>query len=386
MSLFEREKFYALATEALKPTLSQRDESASFSKEAWDKFAGHGLFTGVRLNGSVDSLVVAPYYNIARASLDLPFTSSLAAHGFVSMLLLSKFAPKTLASYFWNGLTDGTEIGAICNSEPGTSLQLKKMKAVSRRTHDGKTHLDFSKPCITNGSIGTVLITSLWKEPTNSSKPGLELFVLRPEEVTQKCLNSQLTGFRTGDTGSVEGKLAGRDIGMRRITGSNSTLDALKYCFMIERLIVATMAAGIAQGVEDLLVEAARAKSFHEAKSEWPQYLQEKLVSIHVVRTQMNSLIETVLSRGLDRINESSSELGILKLMITDQLRQAVFSSIEFLGHKGVMKAEILPKVLRDLEMCAFFGGTRELQKTALFHSVLESETPRAKVSNAKSA
>ena len=89
-----------------------------------------------------------------------------------------------------------------------------------------------------------------------------------------------------------------------------------------------------------------------------------------MARVQMSSLLETIINRGSENFHKSESELAILKMMISDELRTAVYSCVEIMGHGGLYTNSVIAKVLRDIQMCSFFGGTPELQKISLYNSL----------------
>ncbi len=363
MSIFDNKNFYYdLAVQKLSKNLIDRDSQGFFALDIFREFSKNYLFKNMFDSEPTQLTVLQNYYNIARGSLDLPFTSSLAAHGYVSTLLLKKFGTPRFIFKYQQYMEVGEKIAAISNSENGTSTNLKKMSARFVE-EDDQIKLQFKKPCITNGSIADILFTTIW------NKDKLELYVLEKAEVSQTPLSNQLVGFRTGDSGSVTGLTALKDISERRLTTDRETIQALKYCFNIERLIVAVMATGLTHGIEDFLMKSPPS-SLLDALGDNKQYLQEKLIKLHMVRIQMTSLIESIVNRGPENFMQTDSELAILKLMISNDLRSALFGCIEVVGHWALHSSHILPKVLRDIQMCSFFGGTQELQKMSLYSAI----------------
>lgn len=364
MTVFSKHlNFLEFANEKLSSDLVNRDSNGSFDIDTFKAFAEKNLFAGFDSIEPTQIDVLQNYYNIARGSLDLPFTSSLAAHGFVGMIMLKRFGSEELKNRFKQDFETGARISSISNSESGTSVYLKKMSAQVAQQQNGDYELQFTKPCITNGSIANVLMTTMYHNQA------LELFLILKEEVEQKQINTQLVGFRTGDTGMVTGKKALPDLLSRRLTGEKDTLKALKYCFCIERLIVSVMATGIAHGLEDYIMKVSP-QALSDTSGDNKQYLQEKILKLHMTRVQMSSLLETIIHRGSDKIMNSESELAILKLMISNELRAAVYACIEVIGHWALYTNNVIPKVLRDIQMCSFFGGTAELQKISLYSSL----------------
>jgi alkylation response protein AidB-like acyl-CoA dehydrogenase len=364
VTIFDNKNFYYdVAASKLFKSLMDRDALASFSLDIFREFSKNYLFKNMFDAEPTQITVLQNYYNIARGSLDLPFSCSLAAHGYVSCLVLKKFGTPRFIYRYQQDMETGEKIAAINNSENGSSVSLKKIKAKIVESNE-KTSLEFHKPCVTNGGVADLLFTTLW----NNDK--LEIYVLDKTEVKQVPIGSQLIGFRTGDTGSVTGGPSSADLFDRRLTTDQQTIKALKYGFYIERLIVSVMATGLAHGLEDFLIKSPP-PSLVDALGDNKQYLQEKVLKLHTTRILMSSLIETVINRGPDHIMNADSELSILKMMISNELRAAVYGCIEVIGHWALNTNNILPKILRDIQMCSFFGGTQELQKVGLYSSMV---------------
>lgn len=363
MSIFDNKNFYYdLAVQKLSKNLVERDSQGFFALDIFREFSKNYLFKNMFDAEPTQLTVLQNYYNIARGSLDLPFASSLAAHGYVSTLLLKKFGSPRFVYRYQHDMETGEKIAAISNSENGTATNLKKVKAKFVQ-EDDRLKLQFQKPCVTNGGIADLLFTTLW------NKDKLEIYVLEKSEVSQTQLSNQLVGFRTGDSGTITGQTALKDIAERRLATDRETIMAIKYCFHIERLIVGVMAAGIAHGLEDYLFKNPP-PSLIEAIGDNKQYLQEKVINLHMTRIQMTSLIESIVNRGPEALMQTDSELCILKMMVSNELRAAIFNCIEVIGHWALHTNNVLPKVLRDIQMCSFFGGTQELQKIGLYAAI----------------
>ena len=363
MSLFDNKNFYYdLAVQKLSKNLVERDAQAFFALDTFREFSKNYLFKNMFDSEPTQLTVLQNYYNIARGSLDLPFTSSLAAHGYISTLLLKKFGSPRFVFRYQQDIETGEKIAATASSENGTAASIKKISARFIPEED-RIKLQFQKQCVTNGSIADLIFTTIW------NKDRLEIYALEKSEIVQAQMSGQLVGFRTADSGSVGGQTALKDIADRRLTTDKDTIHALNYTFNIERLIMGVMAAGLAHGLEDFLLKSPPA-SLIDAVGDHKQYLQEKILRLHVTRIQMSCLIESIIHRGPEAFMQAESELSILKMMISHELRNAVFNCIEVIGHWALHTNNVLPKILRDIQMCSFFGGSQEMQKVGLYTSI----------------
>jgi alkylation response protein AidB-like acyl-CoA dehydrogenase len=138
MTIFDKQnKFSEIAADQLFKNLVERDSKAFFDMTTFKIFGQEQLFKNIFQTQPTDLKVLLNYYNIARSSLDLPFTSSLAAHGFVACHVLKKFGSKEQIARYQDEFEGGLKIASISNSESGTSINLKKMQArlVKQDTH-----------------------------------------------------------------------------------------------------------------------------------------------------------------------------------------------------------------------------------------------------------
>ena len=356
------------ASENLKPSLQQRDDEKSFNLDNWRAAQSLKLNEVLTCADSKKEItdMASMFYGLARGSMDLPFCSSLAAHSVIAMDLINIFTTTEQKNKYHSLMRRPDSIAAICNSESGAGTDLKKMSASAVVSENGTALVNLTKPCATNASHADLLLCSVW-EKTANKKDSLSIIVLEKSEVHTTSLQHTLAGFKTGMTGSVKAQNLSINYSERVLQTNVGQLNIFKRCFDMERLFLGVMVAGILDGVENNMMELIEKNESAGFTLQDKQYLQEKLLHVYTVKTNLSLLIETILNSDKFDLNEYSKELCLVKIALNTQAVDAITSYYEFIGHQGFMAQHICQKLNRDFMGLKYFGGTTELQKNNLF-------------------
>jgi alkylation response protein AidB-like acyl-CoA dehydrogenase len=349
----------------------ERDAKMHFDPSLWAEAQSLGLsktLQGYDLGSEIRELA-SMLYGLALGSMDLPFCSSLAAHSVISMDLLVHFATPFQKEKYLPRMRHPDFISSICNSEDGAGTDLRKMKASAAVMESGEALVQFEKPCATNASHADLYLTSVWLESPNQ-RPSLGVLLLEKSEVSSWSLQEALSGFRTGLTGGVKVQNLTIPLRERLLNFSSGSLNIFKRCFDMERLFLGVMVAGILEGVESEIKETIQAKESQGFTYNDKQYLQEKLLNVYSVRTQIGALVDGILHEQTFDLNSFSKELSLLKILINQEAVGAVTNFYDFVGHRGFMKDHLSQKLLRDFMGLRYFGGTVELQKNNLYQEL----------------
>ena len=352
----------------LKPTLQQREEEAQFNLQNWTSAQSlklNEVLTGADTKKEVTALA-SMFYGLARGSMDLPFCSSLAAHSVIAIDLFNTFATKNQKNKYDALMRSTDSIAAICNSETGAGTDLKKMTASAVVSEDGTALVNLVKPCATNASHANLLLCSVWEKAANK-KDALSILILEKSEVQTTSLQHTLAGFKTGITGSVKAQNLRLNYSERVLQTNVGNSNVFKRCFDMERLFLGIMVAGILDGVESNMLSLVEQNETNGFTLQDKQYLQQKLLHVYTVKTNLNLLIESILNSDKFDLNEFSKELCLIKILLNTDAVNAITSYYEFIGHKGFMANHICQKLNRDFMGLKYFGGTTELQKNNLF-------------------
>lgn len=354
-------KFEAIAETLLRPSLLTRDQDGRFDTGIWLQFADAGLFGVGRSKRSLDlKHLAAVFYRLAERSLDVPLVCTFAAQSVVARELLLQFGSEEQIARYLPEIESGKLIAAVCNSEPGAATDLRKIASECNVGADGVASLKFHKPCVTNGD-GSLFFVSAWKK-SGLGKPSISVFIVEKSEVESRNVTADLSGFRTGLTGSVQGDIANFPAAERELR--KNAFEVFRHCFNIERLFIGVIVAGALRGLENEAL-AILQTSIASVDEQWRQ---DKLIRVSSARIQLDALIETILQKDLERC---SAELGVLKMFVNEQAFDAAMAFLELSGHRSLSKTHVAQKLVRDLTALRFFGGTTELQKISLFAQLI---------------
>ncbi len=367
--------YFQFAKEFLRSSLLRRELNGEFDKTIFKKLAEQGFFD-LRKD---PKKYFSALEDLAKGSLDLPFCVSCVAQT-IAIVILDRFSPSQCEGLI-SELANGTKLAAIANSESGAGTQLKLMKASLKKEGDD-FFLSGSKECFTNGPADVVFF-SAWDEK-------IEVFLVDGARTMQKSINSNLFGFKTGQTGSIVVENLKLDPSKDRIGQIGDGVKIFKLCFDLERLMIAICINAV---LKEILVDA---KQFVKNKigstklRSWPQYLQEKIVHLIAISSQMDGLIQSILPSinnftGND-LEKSHQRLSLLKYSAVEKGIEAANLCIELIGPSSLSTEHYLQKVLRDLYCLKFLGGTKELQKMVIFEDFVTEQNLNEECDERKSA
>ncbi|MBX9767995.1 MAG: acyl-CoA/acyl-ACP dehydrogenase [Bdellovibrionales bacterium] len=357
----------AIAAE-LKSTWSERNQAASFDRDAWSKiFSSSELpklefgTTGKHQESSVE--LMRALYTLGRSSLDLPFISSLAAQAAVTTELLQKFGSTQQQGKFLQKIQSGQALAAVCNSESGAGTNLRSMTSSVTETAEGHGRMTVRKPLATNASGAEVVFVSAWQQLLGRPKPTLEMFAIEPQADHTESVAHSLEAFRTGNCGSLLIPAMEIDLTSARLGESGTGLEIFRYCFDYERLYLGVLVASVLEGVEETVLETLHEREGLRDK----QYVQEKAIAVTVAKTKLIALVNMVLSKGLEHLSKAQVELSLIKMLCATEAATAVQDACDLMGWRGIKNDSLIGKVARDFSALRYFGGTVELQKMTIF-------------------
>jgi isovaleryl-CoA dehydrogenase len=363
------EKFRLWAGAELRPHVIAWDNAGAPDLGVWRQAAATGLFDLVpeaSRHGAGSGLrnVTHALRGIARGSLDLPLTCSLAAHAAIGLDLLRTFgSAEQLARYLPRALT-GECVLAICNSEESGGTDLRRIQSRFTPVSAERGRLRAVKSCATNASIAQLLLVSAVLE----DGPHVATFLVEGTECQQRELRDELAGFQTGWTGRIQTDCE-LHTNSRRLGSARAGLRVFKRCFNWERLMMSAITCGVLEGLEDEVRAHLRHKESTQPEFAKNQYVQDKVVTLAATRCRLEALIDRVLTSSDESLDEFETELAVLKMLIIDEAFAAALGVFELLGYRSYLSAQLPQKILRDLMGLRFFGGTRELQKISLFNA-----------------
>lgn len=362
----------------LASTATARDRASEFNRAMFDRVFAHPDFPrldfSTRETHARSSLqLIEALQTIGRTSLDLPFIASIAAQAAIAPELVARFANPEKSAEHLARLQTGVDLAAICNSEETGGTQLKTMTSRCVVDANGTGTLNVAKPIATNASGARTALVSAWEQRPDQV-PSLQMYIVGVEATNASAISAQrLSGFRTGNCGSLTIHDARIEADQCRLGSAAAPMAAFRHCFDSERFYLAALVIGVLEGLEGLVLERFRTRtSLHDK-----QFVQEKAIALSVVRAKLQALFGAVLGRGVDKLHQSQLELSLLKWMCAEDVPAAIQQASDISGWNSFGEDDTVNRVARDIAALRFFGGTVELQKMTIFSALMNRKGPR---------
>lgn len=257
------------------------------------------------------------------------------------------------------GLTDGTKIGAIAMTEPGTGSDLSAIR--THAVHDGDHYLlNGTKTFISNGQNCDLVIVAA--RTSEDRHKGLSLIIVEAgTDGFEKGRNLQKIGLRGQDTS----ELSFTDV---RIPKANRLGDEGAGFYQLmrnlpqERLSLAVTAVASAEGVFDRTIEYVKQRtafgkpigSFQNSRF----LLAELATEIEIARVYVDHCVALHARRGL-----SATRAAKVKWWTTELQVRVADRCLQLHGGYGYMSEYPVSRAFVDARIQTIYGGTTEIMK-----------------------
>ncbi|MEM9489030.1 MAG: acyl-CoA dehydrogenase family protein [Myxococcota bacterium] len=267
------------------------------------------------------------------------------------------------------------KIGAWAITEPGSgSDAFGGMKSVARRDGDGYI-LSGSKTFITNGPYADTIVFICKLDDGSEPKDRKILsFVLdrgmpglsQPRPLRKMGMHSSPTGELFLDDVRV-----GRDRLLGESEDNAGGRSDAKTTFTTERTGVAAMALGIVEECLKLSVDYAKTRvQFGQPIAQF-QLIQLKLAKMEVARMNIQNLVFRQIEMAERGISPSMAEASACKLYCAQATVEVCMEAVQLFGGNGYMSEYRVEQLCRDAKVLQIFGGTDEIQVTAIARDLL---------------
>ncbi|MBS1105388.1 MAG: acyl-CoA dehydrogenase [Deltaproteobacteria bacterium] len=270
------------------------------------------------------------------------------------------------------------KIGAWAITEPGSgSDAFGSMKATARRSADGYV-LNGNKTFITNGPYAdTIVFICKLDEPGVEPRDRKILhFVLdkgMPGLVQSKPMRKM--GLHSSPTGELF--LTDVQVGADRLLGESEEKAAAggragaKATFQTERAGVAAMALGIIERCLELSLAYAKERvQFGRPIGEF-QLIQEKIARMEVARMNVQNLVFRTLELAEAGKSMRLAEASAMKLYAARAADEVSQDAVQIFGGNGYMAEYKVEQFARDARVLRIYGGTDEIQISAIARDLL---------------
>ena len=265
------------------------------------------------------------------------------------------------------GLADGSLIGALAMTEPGTGSDLKAIRTVAHKVSQGY-ELSGSKTFITNGINSDVVIVAA-RTGTGGQAGRFSLLVVeRGMAGFARGRKLDKIGLRSQDTAELhfdrvfvpETNLLGEEgRGLQYLMGNLAE----------ERLSIAVGAVGYARTAANWALEYVKERrafgkpigSFQNTKF----VLAEAFATVEATQSFIDRCIVALTENTL-----TESEAAMAKWLATDLQKQTVDRCLQLFGGYGYMIEYPIARAYLDARVAPIYGGTNEIMKVIVAKSL----------------
>ncbi|MFT6756574.1 MAG: alkylation response protein AidB-like acyl-CoA dehydrogenase, partial [Chitinophagales bacterium] len=268
------------------------------------------------------------------------------------------------------------KIGSWAITEPNSgSDAFGGMKATAKRTDDGGYILNGNKTYITNGPYADTIIFIC-----KLDEPGVEP---KQRKILNFILDSGMEGLvqskpfnKMGIHSSPTGELFLQDVnaGPERLVGeteAGSGRSGAKDTFSAERAGVCAMALGIVEKCLELSVKYANERiQFGKSIGQF-QLIQLKLAKMEVARANLQNLVFRYIELISYNRRPTLAEASAMKLYAAQAAVEVAMEAVQIHGGNGYMAEYRVEQLARDAKILQIYGGTDEIQITAIARDLL---------------
>ncbi|MHB8418874.1 MAG: GNAT family N-acetyltransferase [Myxococcales bacterium] len=359
--------FRELGARLVAPTSKARDLDGSFDRALWRELGAAGLFQVSATPARGLRQAVEALEGLAEGSCDLGLSTSVLAH-LVCCDILSRYGTAEQRAGWLPRLLSGEWVGAVANAEPGAGTDILGLRTRAAAARDG-TVLRGRKRSITNLGAADLVLVSARLEGAESHQSINAFGLALPRAGAHVRPIRDLLGLRTSPTGNLLLRSA-RIPPDARVGAPGQGVEIFRRTFALERLL----AGGLYLAA--LRITLDRAVSFAERREQFGrpvgrnQFVQERIVRVRVAEELLRSLL-TQVTGAFERSEEVSGALSVIKLHGLEAALEGAQGLLRILGSRGVRRAEVAERLIRDLLALSIFGGTVELHKIVAYNETV---------------
>ncbi|MDI6776918.1 MAG: acyl-CoA dehydrogenase family protein [Syntrophales bacterium] len=370
-----RDMVSRLARERIRPVAIEAEKKHSFNPDLVQILHENGLL-GLSLpleQGGGDADLTTCCLTVEElSSVDGSVGISFATHTTGLYFIVDWGSESQKERYYRKVVQDGAYFGvALTEPDAGSDAAAIKTRAV----RSGERYLiNGSKILITNAGYAHVFMVFAVTEPGMRDK-GISAFIV----------DRDIPGLRFG---KEEEKMAVVGSSTRELTFDNAEVpvgnlldeegNGFKIVmteFMKSRLLVASMALGIARGAFDEAVRYAKERAqFGKSISEFQgvQFMiADMAMNIEVARRMIYTTTEYIGHKRAGK--ELATFAAMAKCFASDTAMKVTTDAVQILGGYGIMKEYPVERMMRDAKVTQIIEGTNQIQRIIIARNVLGS-------------
>src|SRR4051812_13381250 len=351
------------AQDKIAPRADEIDRSNQFPRELWPQMGELGVlgitveeeYGGAGL-GYLEHTVAMEEISRASASVGL----SYGAHSNLCVNQIRRNGNAAQKQRYLPKLVDGTNVGALAMSEPGSGSDVVSMKLKAEKKGD-RYVLNGNKMWITNGPDADVLVVYAKTDPAAGSK-GITAFLV---EKSFKGFSTAQKLDKLGMRGSNTCELVFRDceVPAENVLGEvgrgvRVLMSGLDY----ERAVLAAGPIGIMQAALDVaLPYVHERKQFDQPIGNF-QLVQGKLADMYTTLNASRAYVYAV-AKACDRGQTTRKDAAGAILFAAESATRVALDAIQLLGGNGYINDYPTGRLLRDAKLYEIGAGTSEIRR-----------------------
>ena len=358
-----RDTVEAFAREEIAPRAAEIDASDHFPADLWEKFGSLGLL-GITVpeeeggSGMGYLAHVIALEEISRASASVGL--SYGAHSNITVNQVRLHATPEQKARYLPGLIDGTAVGALAMTEPGSGSDVVSMQLRAEK-HNDRYLLNGTKLWITNGPDADTLVVYAKTDPEAGSR-GITAFLIE----------KSFTGFRTGRKldklgmrGSHTGELIFEDceVPIENVLGEENRGDRVLMSGLdFERTVLAGGPLGIMAACMDLAIPYLHERKQFGSPIGTFQLMQGKLADMYAAWSQSRAFAYAV-GQACDRGEVTRMDSAAVILRTAECATWMAGQTIQTFGAMGYVTESAAGRLWRDAKLYEIGAGTSEIRR-----------------------
>jgi isovaleryl-CoA dehydrogenase len=289
---------------------------------------------------------------------------SYGAHSNLCINQLARHATEEQAAKYLPPLIQGTHVGALAMSEPGSGSDVVSMKCTAEQNEDGDFVLNGNKMWCTNGTISDTLVVYA-KTDMEAKSRGITAFII---EKGMKGFSTAQKLDKLGMRGSDTCELVFEDckVPKENVLGQvNKGVYVLMSGLDLERLVLSAGPLGLMQAAMDVaLPYVHERKQFGKSIGQF-QLIQGKLADMYTKLASARALTYSTARKAdsgkIDRY--LAKDCASCILYAAESATQVALDSIQLLGGNGYINEYPTGRLLRDAKLYEIGAGTSEIRR-----------------------
>ncbi|MFN3549527.1 MAG: isovaleryl-CoA dehydrogenase [Mesorhizobium sp.] len=358
-----RDTVRRFAQEKIAPMAAEIDRSNEFPAGLWAEFGALGLL-GITADpdyggsgmGYLAHVVAVEEISRASASVGL----SYGAHSNLCVNQINRWGTPEQKAKYLPPLCDGTAVGALAMSEPGSGSDVVSMRLRAEKKND-RFVLNGSKMWITNGPDADTLVVYAKTDPDRGSR-GITAFLVEKGfagySVAQKLDKLGMRGSNTGELVFQDVEVPFENILGEEGRGVEILMSGLDY----ERVVLAGGPLGILAACLDVVMPYVHErKQFGQPIGDF-QLVQGKLADLYTTMNACRAYVYAVAS-ACDRGETTRKDAAGCILFSSEKATLAALDAIQLLGGNGYINDYPTGRLLRDAKLYEIGAGTSEIRR-----------------------